>query len=68
MKQREELLERLEDVKVDGIHFTPTNSTALSLTLSGLEIPSTIGEEILSMTRKWYESNLQYLKLEFEKL
>lgn len=68
ISQRERLLERLEHVRVDGIYLAPTNSTALSVTLSEIDIPSPIREEILSKIREWYESNIQDLKSEFENL
>lgn len=68
INQREKLLGRLEHVKVDGIYLAPTNSTALSVTLSDVDIPESIREEILSMIREWYESNIQDLKTEFKNL
>jgi len=68
INQREKLLERLEHVRVDGIYLIPTNSTATSITLSDIDIPESIKDDILSMIREWYESNTQDLKAEFENL
>jgi hypothetical protein len=68
INQRERLLGRLEHVKVDGVYLAPTNSTALSVTLSDVDIPEPIKDDILSMIREWYESNIQDLKTEFENL
>lgn len=68
INQRERLLGRLEHVKVDGVYLAPTNSTALSVTLSDVDIPESIKDDILSMIREWYESNIQDLKTEFENL
>lgn len=68
ISQRERLLERLEHVEVDGIYLSPTNSTASSVTLSEIDIPTPIREEILVKIREWYESNIQDLKTEFENL
>lgn len=68
VSQRERLLGRLEHVRVAGIYFEPTIPTASSVTLSEIDIPSPIKEEILSKIREWYESNIQDLKTEFKNL
>ena len=68
INQREKLLGRLEHVRVNGVYLAPTNSTALSVTLTGIDIPEPIKDDILSMIREWYESNIQDLKTEFKNL
>ena len=66
--QREKLLERLEYVRVDKIYLAPIIPTVTSVTLSEIDIPSPIREEILPKIREWYKSNIQDLKTEFENL